>query len=58
MSHLDNFFDERICPECGKTFFKPVESVYKYRKKGKGGGFVYLCSWSCYVAAMKRMGKW
>ena len=57
-SHLDRFFDERVCPECGKTFFKPVESIYKYHEKGKKGKVFYVCSYTCYVAALKRLGQW
>ena len=58
MSRLDNFFDERVCPECGKTFFKPPESIYKYQDKGNKRKTVYLCSYTCYVKVLKRLGQW
>ncbi len=51
----DKLFDERICPTCGKKFFKPVESIYKYRD---GKTVKYVCSYTCWVKELKLRGKW
>ena len=37
-----------VCPCCGKTFVKPVASIYKCRVQGSKNKEVFLCSWSCY----------
>ena len=50
-----NMFDERICPTCGKKFFKPIESVYKYRD---GNHIKYTCSYTCWVKELKKRGRW
>lgn len=40
-------FDFRVCPVCGKTFIKPVESIY-FMKDSKGRK-EYYCSYTCYL---------
>lgn len=44
-------FDFRVCPVCGKTFIKPVESIY-FMKDNKGRK-EYYCSYTCYRFAQK-----
>lgn len=55
MRSEDKIFDERICPSCGKKFFKPIESIYKIKDKGKTK---YVCSYSCWVKELKQRGRW
>jgi len=54
---MDNnkIFDERKCPVCGKKFFKPIESIYKYRDHGH---VRFVCSYTCWVKKLKQQGKW
>lgn len=51
----DGVFESKICPVCGKKFFKPPESIYKYRDKGR---LKYVCSYTCWVKKLKEQGKW
>ena len=51
-----HFFDERKCPTCGKKFFKPIESVYKFRDSN--GHLKYTCSYTCWVKELKARGRW
>lgn len=54
MSHLDGIFDERVCPVCGKHFFKAPAHVYKVKRDKYNT--VYMCSWTCFNR-FKRMNK-
>lgn len=46
MPKYSSIFDERICPECGKKFFKPISSIYKIKRKGEK--LQYYCSYTCW----------
>ena len=41
----DDLFITLRCPVCGKSFIKPVESIYFVKIKQKK---YYLCSYTCY----------
>lgn len=55
-TNLNLIFDERICPVCGKTYFKAPESIYKYRDKANK--VKHVCSYTCYVKKLKELGRW
>ena len=57
MSKLNgkNIFNEQICHVCGKKYFRPVETIYKYRENGD---VKYACSYSCWVKKRKELGTW
>lgn len=55
MALRSNIFNELVCPKCGKTFFKPVENIYKIKIKTQTH---HYCSYSCYVSKLKELGRW
>lgn len=56
MYDINTVFDERICPICGKKFFRPPESIYKYRDNKNS--IKYVCSYTCWVNILKKKGRW